>query len=196
MVNYKHELYVLRHGETYWNRQGRTQGHLHSDLTQKGRDQARRQGELLVELGLVGSDMPIFVSPQGRTQQTAEIALAPLGRWGKLDARLMEIGCGAHEGKTLEELEAETPGTREARNADFMAWLMEVPGRESDTAVDARVRSFLEDLTGPAIVISHGITTRFLRGAWLGLSFEELKQLPGDQGCVYHLSQGVHRVID
>jgi len=195
MVNKKHELYVLRHGETYWNREGRTQGHLHSDLTQRGRDQARRQGELLVELGLMGSDIPIFISPQGRTQQTAEIALAPLGRWGVLDARLMEIGCGTHEGKSIDELEAASPGVGEARNADFLAWLLEAPGGESSLSVESRARAFLEEMDGPAIIVSHGITTRYLRGAWLGMSFEEMKQLPGDQGCVYHLKDGVHRVI-
>ena len=41
------ELYILRHGETIWNRQGRYQGRKDSPLTQKGRQQAVRQRKLL-----------------------------------------------------------------------------------------------------------------------------------------------------
>lgn len=189
------EIYVLRHGETYWNREPRVQGRLHSDLTPLGRDQARRQGEILVELGLNARALPIFVSPQGRTRQTAEIALAPLGRYGQTDARLVEIGCGAFEGKSLAELEAHAPGTTAARAADALGWYTDVPGGEPEADVIARAQSFLDDLNGPAIIISHGITTRYLRALWLGLPREEVPKLPGDHGCIYHLCDGVHRVI-
>lgn len=34
------ELYILRHGETLWNQQGRFQGQKDSPLTDKGRQQA------------------------------------------------------------------------------------------------------------------------------------------------------------
>ncbi|MCB2120639.1 MAG: histidine phosphatase family protein, partial [Rhodobacteraceae bacterium] len=46
------ELYVLRHGETVWNAEGRMQGTLDSPLTERGCAQARRQGEILASLGL------------------------------------------------------------------------------------------------------------------------------------------------
>ena len=40
-------LYLARHGETVWNRDGRFQGRLDSPLTRRGLDQARRMGETL-----------------------------------------------------------------------------------------------------------------------------------------------------
>ncbi|MGB2433038.1 MAG: phosphoglycerate mutase family protein, partial [Paracoccaceae bacterium] len=41
------ELYILRHGETLWNQQGRFQGQRDSPLTDKGRRQAMAQGKVL-----------------------------------------------------------------------------------------------------------------------------------------------------
>lgn len=38
------EIYLLRHGETEWNLDGRLQGHLDSPLTERGRLQAQRRG--------------------------------------------------------------------------------------------------------------------------------------------------------
>ncbi|MEL6841550.1 MAG: phosphoglycerate mutase family protein, partial [Pseudomonadota bacterium] len=46
------DLFILRHGETEWNREGRMQGHLDSPLTPKGEGQADRQGVLLGGLDL------------------------------------------------------------------------------------------------------------------------------------------------
>ena len=37
-------IYLVRHGETEWNREGRMQGNLDSPLTERGEDQARRVG--------------------------------------------------------------------------------------------------------------------------------------------------------
>ena len=41
------EIYLVRHGETEWNAQGRFQGCLDSPLTPNGREQARQFGLLL-----------------------------------------------------------------------------------------------------------------------------------------------------
>ena len=37
-------IYLVRHGETEWNRAGRMQGQRDSPLTTRGEDQARRVG--------------------------------------------------------------------------------------------------------------------------------------------------------
>lgn len=189
------ELYILRHGQTYWNREGRIQGQIHSDLTSLGQDHARQQGKLVAELKLIHKNLPIFVSPQGRVLQTAELALAPLGRYGQIDDRLMEIGCGIFEGHSLKELEAESPGTLEARDADAFGWYFDIEGGETKDDMEIRVRSFLDDLAEPSLVVTHGITSRFLRGIWLGLERDDWWDFPVEQGCIYHLSDGVHRVI-
>ena len=43
-------IYLVRHGETAWNCERRIQGHLDSDLTARGRSQARRIGRTLSAL--------------------------------------------------------------------------------------------------------------------------------------------------
>ena len=68
------ELYILRHGETIWNRQGRYQGRKDSPLTQKGRQQAVRQRKLLNAIETL--PRKVFVSPLGRTVETARLAVA------------------------------------------------------------------------------------------------------------------------
>ena len=66
------ELYILRHGETLWNQQGRLQGQKDSPLTDKGRQQALAQGEVLRSI----KSLPniVFVNPLGRTLTTANFA--------------------------------------------------------------------------------------------------------------------------
>ena len=91
------ELYILRHGETLWNQQGRFQGQKDSPLTDKGRRQALAQGEVLRSV----KSLPhiVFVSPLGRTLTTAILA-APFIKTHVKDPRLLEINFGAWEGAT------------------------------------------------------------------------------------------------
>ena len=65
------KIYLVRHGETEWNRAGRMQGHLDAPLTMRGEAQARAVGETLRELGVGGFSM--VASPLGRTRATAAI---------------------------------------------------------------------------------------------------------------------------
>ncbi|WP_019616269.1 histidine phosphatase family protein [Psychromonas ossibalaenae] len=39
-TNHMTDIYLIRHGETTWNKQGRLQGHLDSPLTEKGKNDA------------------------------------------------------------------------------------------------------------------------------------------------------------
>ena len=62
------ELYILRHGETEWNATNRMQGRLNSPLTDKGKRDATRQGNILRGLNLSG--FSFLSSPSGRAFQT------------------------------------------------------------------------------------------------------------------------------
>lgn len=65
------EIYLIRHGETEWNAQGRFQGKLDSALTETGVRQAEAIGKRLAGLDLA---IDVFViSLLGRTRQTAAI---------------------------------------------------------------------------------------------------------------------------
>ncbi|MEM1234304.1 MAG: histidine phosphatase family protein [Pseudomonadota bacterium] len=185
------ELYILRHGQTEWNAEGRLQGALNSPLTALGRQQAQTQRMILETRDLTGFDA--IMSPQGRAVETAGIAVAPLVGQLTTDPRLREIEVGEWSGRQRDtlgvpyeasELPGETLGIYEA-----------APGGEGLDALERRCRGFLNDLTGPAVIVSHGITGRMLRALWLGVGQQGLGDLPGGQGVVFHLCDERHNVL-
>jgi probable phosphoglycerate mutase len=181
------DILVLRHGQTLWNAAGRHQGQRDSDLTETGRAQARRQGEILVAIAPDPDNFSFHVSPQGRARQTARLALSGLGQEPQVDPRLMEVGFGQWEGLTKAEIDARWPANGDC--TDPFAWHFTAPDGERFEALCARAQSFLDDLAGPAVIVTHGITSRVLRGLWLGLDMAGMAAIEGGQGVVYHMSQ-------
>jgi len=175
------DLLVLRHGQTEWNLAGRFQGRRNSDLTALGRGQAAEQNSILASHRLRYPDQ--ISSPQGRAVETAQIALGSSGF--QQDIRLSEIAFGSWEGMTRSEIK-----TQISCSYDSHLWCFQSPGGESFAEISARVRAFMDDLRGPSIVVTHGVTSAVLRGLWLGLSEAELAALPKEQGCIYQLSDG------
>ena len=178
------EIYVLRHGQTEWNRDGLMQGHGNSPLTALGRKQAARQGEILRGLDLPRG-VEAWSSPSGRAIETAGIAVAPLVRHVRTDDRLMEIGVGRGEGTS-------GAGLVELREAEgFGAWLDalgSMDGAEARGAFEARIRDFLDCLRAPAIVVCHGGTRLVLRAIHAGRDIDDLPEPGASQGSVLHLS--------
>ncbi len=182
------ELYVLRHGETFWNAENRMQGWLNSPLTPKGEAQAARQGQILQGLDLTGFAM--FSSPQGRALQTAGIALGPIATEIHTDERLKEIGVGDWAGMCRKELPL-------GEGADAFAAQYEMaPNGEGFDALSARVVSFIDSLKGPAVLVTHGVTSRILRHCVAGDAAIADTSIHGGQGCIYHLKNGVQKLLD
>jgi len=181
------DLFVLRHGQTLWNAAGRHQGRLNSELTETGRQQARRQGRILAGAGLDAGTTDFYVSPLGRARQTADLALGVIGQSALVDERLKEIGFGGWEGLNSAEIDARWPENRQI--ADRFDWHFSAPGGEGFDSLFTRARSFLDDLAGASVIVTHGITSRVLRGIWLGLDRDGMGRLEGGQGMVYHLAQ-------
>jgi probable phosphoglycerate mutase len=179
------DFFLLRHGETVWNAAGRLQGALDSPLTPRGQAQARAMGRALASLGVSARSHRWISSPLGRAVQTAELARGapPDG----LDARLAEIGMGDWAGLTLTDIDARWPGPPGEGLVDFYA---RVPGGESFASLTTRVRAALDDLRTPSVIVTHGITSRFLRGAVLGLPPAALGDLPGGHGVIFHCANG------
>ena len=104
-------IYLLRHGETDWNREGRLQGRTDIPLNEAGREQVRRAADVLaarsphIEL--------IVASPLARARESAEIAAERLS--GDSNAAILteplltERSYGAGEGTTPEERTAKFP---------------------------------------------------------------------------------------
>jgi probable phosphoglycerate mutase len=188
------ELYILRHGQTEWNAERRIQGALDSPLTALGCEQAARQGEILARTEIGAATHDFHVSPQGRAQQTAGLALAPLDIAPVTDMRLREISLGAWDGLTHAEIEVRNPGA--IRDDHPFLWQDGAPGGEGFEAFDRRLRAYLADLTGPTVIIAHGMVSLFLRGAVLGLDLDGITGLPGGQGVVYHLKDGIQTRLE
>ncbi|MDK3072009.1 histidine phosphatase family protein [Sedimentitalea sp. JM2-8] len=182
------ELLILRHGETEWNRSGRLQGELDSHLTDTGRDQAQCQGRILKDVGISG--WAVYCSPQGRAAETAALALPELPVVS--DARLREIGLGEWSGQLREDLAAQFP---ELFAGDGLEWYDHAPGGEGIAALESRAASFLSELNGPSVIVTHGITSRVLRCLLVGLPAESFGTVGGGQGVVYHLRDGRSRLL-
>jgi broad specificity phosphatase PhoE len=182
------ELYILRHGETYWNAENRMQGELNSPLTAKGLRDAARQGEILSELDLTG--FSFFTSPQGRAFQTAGLALGAIADHIRTDDRLREIGVGDWSGVLRDGLPV--PKGKDP----FMAQYEIAPNGEGFARLKVRCRAFLADLTGPAVLVTHGITSSMIRGIVVGEKAHAVRTTHGGQGCVYHLKDGVQNLLE
>ncbi len=182
-------LWLARHGQTEMNAAGRYQGRIDSPLNALGVRQAQVVGVLLA--GLVDrARTEIVASPLQRAVRTAEIIGEALCLPVRTEARLTEVGMGAWEGLTADQIDAGWAGARagSVRNG----WFFEAPGGEGHSAVVARLTALLADCAeGPdQIFVSHAIAGRILRGIWAGLPKERAFRLEIPQDAVFRLYGG------
>jgi probable phosphoglycerate mutase len=170
-------IYMIRHGQTDWNAAIRMQGQKDIPLNDIGRAQAHGNGLALA--GILGADVDRFdfvASPLGRTRETMEILRAAMGldpaRYST-DDRLKEVSFGDWEGFTLAELEESVPekiAEREASKWDFIP-----PGEDAESyeILSWRIASWMKDVTGPTVCVSHGGVIRSVFKLLGALSPEE-----------------------
>ena len=182
------EILVLRHGQTEWNAAGRLQGHLDSPLTEIGLRQAQRQNETLLDYDLDG--FRFITSPQGRARKTAQLALAGIVAEIETSEELKEINMGQWSGITRAEIAAERKiRLQDLGELQIYDW---TPGGETIAQLFARCAKFLVQLTGPAVLVTHGMTSLCLRLCALGWGLDRLADLPREQGVVYRVKAGSH----
>ena len=186
-------LYLVRHGETEWNRQRRLQGRMDSRLTEQGREHARRNGELLAREAVEH----LWVSPLGRTRETAALILAQCKVPATYDDRLMERHCGAWEGLTIDEIVAQFPQQWAERSLD--PFHHRPPAGENLPDMLARVAPLAERLgelpQRKVAIVSHGIMGRVLLAHFLGLSPAEADRVRQPNDLVYRLDFSGDAVI-
>ncbi len=189
-------IYLVRHGQTVFNAEGRFQGHRDSTLTDLGCVQATAVGRRLrAELG-DPARVVFESSPQGRAVQTAELLRAEIAGLpaARLDPRLCEIGLGSWEGLTQADLEARWPGAW--RGSVRQSWVAGCPDGETWAAARSRLRAWLDgamaaaSAEAPRLAVSHGVAIAILRALWLGLSQTEAMALPVAQGVIWRLDPG------
>jgi probable phosphoglycerate mutase len=99
------------------------------------------------------------------------------------DNRLKEINLGVWDQLTDEEARALSPVLFEQRGND--KWHVRVPEGENYAEVAARITDWLQELKTDTIAISHGATTRILRGLLAGLDWRAMSNLDEPQGVVF-----------
>lgn len=181
------EIYLIRHGETEWNAQGRFQGKLDSALTDTGVQQAAAIGRCLAGLDL---SVDAFVSsPLGRTRQTAAIiagsAQLPAAQ---CDDRLAEVSLGSWDGLTHIDIDAKWPGLLDGSTP--FDWFFRSPDGETYESAFRRAECWLEERQGVTVAVSHGLISRIIRGAYSGLSETDALSLPVPQDVIWRLSNG------
>jgi broad specificity phosphatase PhoE len=166
------ELWVVRHGETEWSRNGRHTSRTELDLTPEGERVAR---QLADRLQGVGFDL-VLTSPRLRARRTAELAGFPDAH---PDEDLTEWDYGDYEGLTTPEIREKVPG--------WTVWTHPCPGGETAEQVSRRldrVIAKVREQGGRVLVFSHGHASRAMAARWLGLSVREGRRFKLDTATI------------
>jgi probable phosphoglycerate mutase len=188
-------IYLLRHGETQFNRERRLQGHVDSALTELGRRQIEAFAARL--RALIGDvrGWRLVASPLGRAQRSAEIIAERLGlREIDLEPRLMEVSWGEWDGRLRAEMAAACPAFGASN------WAFDAGAGESYGAACERLGEWLATLPPErerrVIAVSHGMAGRLLRGIYARASVEAVKAQDAPQDAFFRLANGEVARID
>ena len=190
-------IFLVRHGQTVFNAEGRIQGAKDSALTVLGVQQGERLGAML--RGIAPQDVRIVASPRGRTQHTAQLIRAHGGFTSAIetDERLAEISLGEWDGMLKDDIRA-IASDYDAGDRRW-SWFFEAPGADSYEAMTARLGGWLEDARaagGPMIAVSHGVAGRILRGLFLRMPRSEALMLDIPQDACFRMHDGGIERID
>lgn len=160
-------LYLMRHGETLFNKLGKIQGWCDSPLTEAGIHQAETAGKWFREHGIVFDHA--YCSTSERCSDTLELVTdLPYTRL----KGLKEVNYGILEGES-------TALTKHLRPVDVETFYLQFQGESSNTTRDRMVKTLTEimeqDDHQSVLAVSHaGACYNFLR-AWQNPE-EELKK--------------------
>jgi probable phosphoglycerate mutase len=183
------DLWLVRHGETDWNRELRFQGHLDAPLNALGLQQAQRLGQHLAGQG----PRLLMVSDLLRTRQTAD----PLaGHWqtpAMPESLWREQSFGVIEGLTLTEVQDRHPDVVEGwrrRDPDFAP-----EGGESRRQFHARVMQAVQQLVvrcadegrPSPVVVSHGGVLDMIYRSATGQSLAGPRECPIPNAGLNHV---------
>ncbi len=148
-------IIIIRHGETFWNREHRIQGHLDSALTPEGIAAAQACALRL-------SNEPIDVvlaSDLGRVRHTAAILTQGRSLPITFDAALRERSFGTGEGLTYAEMDSKYP--QMFSQAGLVDAEFTLPDGENRAAFHARINTAIQRLAAAhegkrLLVVTHG----------------------------------------
>lgn len=169
-------IYLVRHGETAWNADGRFQGQQDVSLSERGCQQAQTVAATMTSLPL----QAIYTSDLRRSAETAEAIAAPHRLAVIPDRRLREAFFGEWEGLTLPQIAARWPEIVAAWRADSLR--TRPPGGETLEQVQARVAEALAAIVqahphGTIAIVGHGGSVRAIIATVLGADLSIFRRL-------------------
>ncbi len=165
------QLYIVRHGETVWNRDGRIQGHTDICLSEQGIGQALSLAHRLKNVTIDAA----YSSDLSRASETARIVMDGRGAPVYPTPELREYRKGAFEGLTLGELRDHFPTEYPGYIAKDLDYAPE--GGESTRQVSSRMTAVMSEirdrhLEDRVLVVGHGGSLRAAMMALLGMPMD------------------------
>ncbi len=156
-------IYVVRHGETDWNVQRRTQGHTDIPLNSNGEIQAEELGKELQDIKFDAA----FSSDLQRAHKTAEIIVLEKKLVVQTTKLLRERSWGSMEGKNVDENNVVIKELLTKLSKAEIAGFKISPDIESDDELMGRILTFLREVAvgypnKTVLVVSHGGVIRTL----------------------------------
>ncbi len=182
-VGIKLYLYMIRHGETVWNRDLLFTGQSDIELTDRGRAQAAALGRRLAGVDFTR----IYASDLTRALETAQIVSGQSAEAVTADPRLREADFGDWEGASWASLSEKCPDelARWRENPAEIA----VPGGESFRQLLVRTEAAMQDIIashedGNILIVSHAGTIRMYLAAILGADINQIWRLRQDNAAL------------
>jgi len=183
-VSIKTNIFLVRHGETEWNRQQRLQGQKNSPLTKKGIQQAFKVKEALERHEIHKA----YVSPLQRALYTIDIILDGREIEVVRSSNLKEINLGPWEGKTREETEQSHPAEY------IMFWEKQdrfaLLGAETYRQLQIRVVDelntiFSKEKNNNILVVSHWIAIKVALAYYTSTPLHQLSNIPDPENGAF-----------
>ncbi len=155
------QIFLARHSETAWSLTGQHTGLSDIPLTDRGRREAERLGEVLADREYER----VLTSPLQRAAESCRIA--GFGEIAEVDEDLREWDYGEFEGLTTAAIREKEPG--------WVLWCDGAPGGESAEQVRERADRLVAGLRkarGEILIFGHGHMLRALAVRWVGLPIE------------------------
>jgi probable phosphoglycerate mutase len=191
-------IYLLRHGQTLWNVEGRYQGQLDSALTLKGEVQAK-ENALKLSKYIDIKEVKFFSSPLGRAKSTAEIIAKDSGlEISKIifEEDIQEFNYGIFEGRTKEYCKKVYAKEFSEREANKFSYILE--GGESYVKVFERLMRWLSSVQNEEVivVVAHEMINRALRGIYCSMTTDEMLTLRQANDVLIKLENRSEFILD
>ncbi|KAJ5713241.1 uncharacterized protein N7483_010422 [Penicillium malachiteum] len=210
-------VFLYRHGQTEWTKNGRYTGTTDLSLTAHGEKQVLSSGKIIVGAGKLIDPTNlarVYISPRTRAKETFELAFGEAERQvlneaqkvSENEERIREWTYGLYEGMITKDIRA----LRKERGLDterpWDIWRDGCEEGESAQEVTARIDSLIAEIRGiqkdsmngegsaDVVLVSHGHFLRAFTKRWLGYPMEFPLALMLDPGAVGVLSYQHHNI--